>query len=712
MNSILEISDGTTTIDLLSLFRLRSWIPQTPPPKGGGVWSGSPLSQGRQLLIREFDNVIDTFELVAHVKADADALIAQVRKLRQLLVKATDYWVADWATEPVWIKTRGICETNTRYAIIADYRSPNDDDPFEEPVNVFDNFTLVLEHTIWQDTQPDTLQSLPVQCLFPNIDNVEYGQEETTDRNVFINNYASLTNIDHAYYFDANAGAWSGNLAVAALPRNLLPLVPAAGDILYIGAEDAASGNELTFSNVVFDIGQTWGVPAGGALNPHGFVWEYWNGAAWAAMGLHIDNTNENGEMTANPFNTPGVNVLAMNNAYPQSTNLFTLFGGAAPNVNASYIRMRVTAIAGGAPNIAPTQQNRNMYFQQMPWTDIEDKNTGGDIPSLFYTMLTNEAVDLEQDAINFGTRATGIVCGLRSKSRGTFYSHLPLNDDHARFGIMVLANGGAFQNANTSPWHRSIRFTGGATATDTKVCTVTCHPTFNYEGTFNVYLRVNVSTTATLDISWYVKAGFGIPVGGGGAVAKSNIVAQTRRVTSEIMDLGQITIHPSNELDQAYTVFEIWCGDESNQVVDVFDLILIPTDECAWHVYNPDFPLVRMITTGAANQGLITALHVNSVEYQKKGIHAALSSFGDADTWFLAWLSLTWGTLIYPSKIHIANWNSISTGRNVIQNEGDQRLHYFIFDGGQATAAPRIFDVLRARYYYAKRYLSMRGAG
>ena len=65
-------------------------------------------------------NIIDTFDLIARDSADHDLLIKNTQDLRRLLEKAINYCVTDWQNEPVWIETRGICETNTRYAIIYD----------------------------------------------------------------------------------------------------------------------------------------------------------------------------------------------------------------------------------------------------------------------------------------------------------------------------------------------------------------------------------------------------------------------------------------------------------------------------------------------------------------------------------------------------------------------------------------------------------------
>ena len=64
MTNILEISDGTTTINLLSSsfgLSLNSLNPQIAQPKRGGVFQSSSLSQGRKLVDRKFENIQDNF---------------------------------------------------------------------------------------------------------------------------------------------------------------------------------------------------------------------------------------------------------------------------------------------------------------------------------------------------------------------------------------------------------------------------------------------------------------------------------------------------------------------------------------------------------------------------------------------------------------------------------------------------------------------------
>jgi hypothetical protein len=157
---ILEITDGTTRVDLIGRnFCIEDWIPSIPGPKGGGVWQSSPLSDGRQLADWLWDNWIDTFTIHISSSDNQDDTILALQELHRLLVKAVQYWTTDWQNEPVWIKAKATYETNTRYAIIKGWLTPQASNPFG-PVfvesAVIDSFQLTLEHTAWQSTEPGT----------------------------------------------------------------------------------------------------------------------------------------------------------------------------------------------------------------------------------------------------------------------------------------------------------------------------------------------------------------------------------------------------------------------------------------------------------------------------------------------------------------------------------------------------------------------------
>ena len=162
---ILEISDGTTTVDLLYTFRLNNWIPMLPEPKNGGIWQDNPYSHGRRMIYRRYGNIIDTFDLKLP-GLDQDNIIANLQKLRLLLENATYFWTTEWTSNPVYLIAKGPRETNERYALIYDWRTPQDDNPFAQPFYskrpLVNNFILAIEHGFWQDVIPGRSEAVSI----------------------------------------------------------------------------------------------------------------------------------------------------------------------------------------------------------------------------------------------------------------------------------------------------------------------------------------------------------------------------------------------------------------------------------------------------------------------------------------------------------------------------------------------------------------------
>lgn len=171
---LLGITDGTDTVTFFSKksgYFLKGWTPSLADWKDGGIWASSPFADGRRPVVMRKANVVDALTLTVN-GADMDTVIRDTQKLRRLLEKAVAYWQTSWSDEPVWIFARGVCETNTRYAVIASYLTPNDNNPFSPPfsntkLTMMDDFTLTLEHLPWQHLPPGESEGVPVtagQC--------------------------------------------------------------------------------------------------------------------------------------------------------------------------------------------------------------------------------------------------------------------------------------------------------------------------------------------------------------------------------------------------------------------------------------------------------------------------------------------------------------------------------------------------------------------
>jgi len=165
--AVLKITDGTDSVSLIKAdtgYHLQGWRPSIVEPKGGGVWSDSPLADGRRLSMTRWSTAIETFDLALN-GYNQEAVIAETRALRRLLEKARAYWTAAYISGPVWIEARADCETNSRYAAILDYRTPEDDNPygsgFSGVLPLMSGLTLAVERGHWLSSPPGEGECLP-----------------------------------------------------------------------------------------------------------------------------------------------------------------------------------------------------------------------------------------------------------------------------------------------------------------------------------------------------------------------------------------------------------------------------------------------------------------------------------------------------------------------------------------------------------------------
>lgn len=171
----LEISDGTTTVNLLTGtgqtgFSLRNWDPAVIQPKGGGVFQDSPMAPGRRLVYTVDATAIEDMTVDLN-DYDQDGLIAQAQDLMRLLLKARAYQSTEFQDEPVWIRARSNCETNDRYALIINWSIPALSNPYAQPfvsateISTMDEISLQLERGHWRANEPGAGECAEVNTL-------------------------------------------------------------------------------------------------------------------------------------------------------------------------------------------------------------------------------------------------------------------------------------------------------------------------------------------------------------------------------------------------------------------------------------------------------------------------------------------------------------------------------------------------------------------
>lgn len=237
---LLYLTDGEERLDLLggeAGLRVCSWRPAVAQHKNGGIFSESPLSDGRRMIMRRFANAIEVMELTGRAK-DQDQLIGLASDLLQWLERAVDYWAGRAGVKPVWLVSKAAYESNPRYALVHTYSIPELEDPYRPPffhgrreAPESHRLTLRLERGHWQDRGPGGGDCVPLSSM----------------RNWTV---ADWTKIEQE-----NGGGGGGD-GGSGITGDIYSLIQAANGNLLAGTNDAA---KIWVSS---DDGDTWSLLA------------------------------------------------------------------------------------------------------------------------------------------------------------------------------------------------------------------------------------------------------------------------------------------------------------------------------------------------------------------------------------------------------------------------------------------------------------------
>lgn len=693
MATILEISDSTTTVELnlaegVSGFKLGgledAWQPSNPFYKGGGTWQSSPMSPGRQLVDRQFENTIDTFSV--HVEGSTqDNLITEVQDLKRLLEKAADYWASDWQPTPVYIKAKADNETNARYALISTGRIVQDGNPYAcrfnggvGSTNIYWmwDLQLIIEHSMWTENAPGTGTATEASMVQTwdgrNLGNVDDAgvRDPTTAEDVYIGNKQCDKNLSDIYVDDG--GVFGANLLDAALPQSLLPAVPAVNDAIYFG-----SAANRPFSSLVFDIGT--------AMSDVTLTWEYCTNAvgpvftAFGAAEIQDEDNDGNSAWTA----TGSQSVH-----WTQDTGT-TWVSGTVNGVAGFWVRARVSAI--GATPTPPQQQNKNIYTLMTGYAEIQAAAVGGDIPAIAKMTIRNRS-NISSTSSPGLMAADKVYLGLRSTSRGDdFVAYLNFAPTQNPTGITCDDAGApvaAFANDPVAATNWVLTYNSASVDTSELAATFEFATTVQrqYAGKYRLFLRGK----QTAGTAGEVEFGFDLYTEGSRISVTDNQTFPTTN-DNQFIDMGDIEI-PSVQLTstEVYSDFELQLfvsNSTGTSTADFYDIFLLPVDEFAV-------------------ESFISA----STGYLALGDH---TDYLKIDSISIPKLRLR--TLLYNNSDQIkGNWAYINNGEFFLQSNAKQRLWMI-----QARRYNNSETDLRSEHETAsvitiqkqQRYLSMRGS-
>lgn len=674
------ITDGTKagTIDLLP--RLKEWAFSMPQTKGGGYWSGSTYTQGRQLFNKQLDNIIDTF-LLDIFTGKQITTIQWLNTLTTLLDKAVGYWTNDWQTEMVWIEMCPEYQDNSQYAIIMDWNIPGLDEIFTAPFAFsggIEDINLIVEHGIWLENAPGVGTDIELQSANTDI------EQTTAEKSIWVNNYWKNAPLTHLFVYDASIPAFSANqIGIDAV--TLFPAAPAVGDILYVGRTSAAPGSP--FDNLIWNIGT--------AQVGLTIVREIWTGAAWVAWpaAFSFEDDTDGG---AQAFTLTGRNSMAFDPPWVATVWTPTAING----VTAYWIRWRITVVAGGA--ISPVT-SESVYTNEWPYLDVPADQIAGTYSALL--RLENWKRDLcniDEDAVGIEALITKVLVGVRSISRGSsFIAYLPAYTSQLPAGFTFTIVAPAISQAGINvPAGNYCYWNPGAALTQGFCYWIIASPIAEtYSGSYRVFLRGRETGIAG-------SIGIRLQFRMGGSSSPFYITDWVYGFTlkDEILDFGIVNISKSPTFDAYVSSIQIRVeGDcpAAGRTYSVYDLIMIPADEMI-----AEFTVSSGEDVTAADAKVLkldTMLLGDSITYPK--IHVQASNYSK---------------YIDPAiaRYFLSNWMAIMPGELFLNanSEDGQRLWYLaIYDENyEGLAEPNnrvvFHNLLTITGERQQRYISLRG--
>lgn len=426
-------------------------------------------------------------------------------------------------------------------------------------------------------------------------------------------------NLTHIKIYDAAPGpTWTDIFPSAGLPDDLLPAVPAVGDMIYFGISTTDAFRSGPFCSLAFDLANQV------AVNQT-IVWEYMQaGPAWAALTV-TDNTSSNPPTLANVLGKQGVNCVHW--AQPTDWVTATIDG-----VTGYWVRARITVLPFAMD--PPEQQNRNIYSLNRGYIQIDD--VLGDIPSLLRIKLYNTS-----DLDGRGGSAPNLwanrgILGLRSVDRGAdFSAYLNCSDRQWPPGLTFTAGSrGAFSSSSdcvTGRLYTLSMLLGDTTFSNQGTFSLIPGLAQQYYGEYHAFVRVQLASGSINEIFLRL-----VVASGSGGISQYSDEATIQSTSQfELVDLGRIAIpasdvYTSSDIGDTTTItVQVRNASGAARTVRVYDVILIPVDE--WAVDAIDRVNSNNSVIGRPNL-IGTFLDIDGLKHPKRSIRSVVRNVDFAE--------------------------------------------------------------------------------
>lgn len=157
------------------------WTPQIAPVKNGGVWSESPISDGRQLLAAAVGNVTEKMTVIISDSSYLGTMKA-LAGLSQIALDCRNFWQTEVQIDPVYITWWAGCGAGLQYALLYN---------IELAPEYLDSPTPSIQVSMTLERQP-YWQPIP-----PGANPKQWYYEGTLDQNYDTNKANLSTGTDH-----------------------------------------------------------------------------------------------------------------------------------------------------------------------------------------------------------------------------------------------------------------------------------------------------------------------------------------------------------------------------------------------------------------------------------------------------------------------------------------------------------------------------------
>lgn len=652
------ITNGTDKLDLLGAAR----------QGGDGIKVEKarfrrPDRDAESIFNLEYKPVAESYSFL--VAGDTqDIAISYLRALDKLLLQAENYFLNNFETTIVWLVSRASNETKPRYAVIYLGNVPEYADIYAQPFVVdagkaiLEDLTLNLQRGVWLSNPP----------LSPSAEVLTVTSVATSA--AYIGNRFTETMIKSIKVFDASGPTYTTYASgVLNYPTGvgILPAVPAAGDILYIGVNPKSEGTvslpDSFYLNILTGRNNT-------------IVGEYWSGAAWTALPQFVDNT---ASLTQAGTVSWGQNF----NNWATST---------IDTVSANWMRLRVTASPSG---LAPTANEIHA-----PRCFIEFSSIGGDLPALVDLELTNVCDPGGAYQSELRRHTSSFYFGLRSVSRGATF--IPwVNPTLSALAPVPSANTDTY---NYAPVGRFVSFYPGNVFAPIanynfvgRVVDGITTLVQDYVGSFRLLVRLNSSTDRTAPALRLVlktqadDVAKGYPYGPMSWVGPAiyPLWVAPLSVIPSLYDFGQITLGPRDleSISEAggtpYLQLQAYIG-ATPPVHHLYELFLLPVDEFSGFVEDANFTFP--LTVGQR-------LGLESASYHRRRMRSVQRAAA-------------------PSAVLNGSWRSSTSGSLVVQPAaGAQRLYFISETWNDRRMTCPTNMVHKVTMKTTERFLGLRGS-